>query len=111
MRVRKARRLGRGRVRPVTEVRFAPMFSTQRVSSLPKGSFSHGLQALLLLLLVSTFAQSARAATRTVAAGASLQQALDAAQPGDTLVLVEGASFVGFFMLPRKQDECCITIQ
>ncbi|HEX8352522.1 MAG TPA: hypothetical protein VF611_06480, partial [Pyrinomonadaceae bacterium] len=90
------------------------MFSTQRVSSLNTRSFSLRLQAFPLLLLLFIIAQSAgtaRAATRTLGAGASLQQALDAAQPGDTLVLEAGAVFVGPFTLPNKQGDGWITIQ
>ena len=87
------------------------MFSTQRVSSLSTRSFRPGFKALLLLLFVFTAAQSGRAATRAVGVGANLQQALDAAQPGDTLVLEAGAAFVGPFTLPNKQGDGWITIQ
>lgn len=38
----------------------------------------------------------------TVAAGGSLQAALNKAQPGDTIVLQAGATFVGPFTLPNK---------
>jgi uncharacterized protein YjdB len=37
-----------------------------------------------------------------VAAGANLQAAIDAAQPGDELLLAPGATFVGNFNLPNK---------
>jgi len=37
-----------------------------------------------------------------VAAGANLQSALDAAQPGDELLLAPGATFTGNFILPNK---------
>ncbi len=53
------------------------------------------LTLLTTLLLVAGASGEARAATRTLGAGANLQQALDAAQPGDTLVLEAGAAFVG----------------
>jgi len=41
----------------------------------------------------------------------SLQQALEAAQPGDTLILEAGATFVGPFTLPYKPGDAFITIQ
>lgn len=53
----------------------------------------------------------ARAATRIVAAGADLQAALNAAQPGDELVLQAGARFVGSFRLPAKAAGPVITIR
>jgi uncharacterized protein YjdB len=37
-----------------------------------------------------------------VAAGANLQSAIDAAQPGDELLLAPGATFIGNFILPNK---------
>ncbi|MFL5620521.1 MAG: Ig-like domain-containing protein [Gemmatimonadaceae bacterium] len=37
-----------------------------------------------------------------VAAGANLQSAIDAAQPGDELLLAPGATFIGNFNLPNK---------
>ena len=42
------------------------------------------------------------AATITVAVGANLQQAIDNAQPGDTILLEAGATFTGNFVLPAK---------
>ena len=40
--------------------------------------------------------------TITVPPGGNLQRALDAAQPGDVVVLVPGATFIGNFVLPAK---------
>ena len=40
--------------------------------------------------------------TRNVPAGGDLQAALDAAQPGDQIVLAPGASYVGNFTLPAR---------
>src|SRR5690349_8824379 len=67
--------------------------------------------AFALAVLLVCAASSARAATVYVAAGADLQQALDAAQPGDTLLLAEGAEFVGNFLLPVKTGTGWITIR
>jgi PKD repeat protein len=54
---------------------------------------------------------SAQAATIFVAAGDDLQAVLDAAQPGDTILLQEGAEFVGTFVLPPKPDGPPITLR
>ena len=69
-------------------------------------------------MCVSTFAAvvcisspQLEAATITVAAGGNLQQALDAAQPGDTILLAENAEFVGNFVLPVKTGEAWITLR
>jgi PKD repeat protein len=51
------------------------------------------------------------AETIYVAAGASLQAALNAAQPGDTILLAEGAEFVGNFVLPAKAGDQWITVR
>jgi hypothetical protein len=57
------------------------------------------------------FTADARAATTVLAAGANLQAALNAAQPGDELVLQAGARFVGPFRLPAKAAGPVITIR
>jgi hypothetical protein len=49
--------------------------------------------------------------TRTVRAGGDLQAALDAAQPGDMILLEAGASFIGHFTLPAKKGAGWITIR
>lgn len=46
-----------------------------------------------------------------VAAGGDLQSAIDAAEPGDEIVLQAGAQFQGPFSLPNKQGEGWITIR
>ena len=51
----------------------------------------------------------AEAATIHVANGGDLQQALNAAQPGDTILLAENAEFVGNFVLPVKTGRQWIT--
>jgi hypothetical protein len=53
---------------------------------------------------------SARAATISVPAGADLQQALNAAQPGDTILLEPGATYIGNFQLPNKSGASFITV-
>src|SRR5262245_19778524 len=47
-------------------------------------------------------ATPAGAATTTVPAGSSLQAAINAAQPGDVLLLAPGAIYSGNFTLPNK---------
>ena len=49
--------------------------------------------------------------TITVKAGDNLQRALDAARPGDEVVLEAGATFVGNFVLPPKPGETFITVR
>ena len=50
-------------------------------------------------------------ATLTVNAGGNLQAAIDAAQPGDTIVLQAGATFTGPFTLRAKNGSAYITIR
>jgi hypothetical protein len=49
--------------------------------------------------------------TTTVPAGGNLQAAIDAAQPGDTLLLAPGAVYRGSFVLPLKGGSSYITIR
>ena len=82
-------------------IRSAPAHDVQ--SSQLVRSLIHLL--FISILSVAGFAISARpihAATITVSAGGNLQSALNAAQPGDTIVLQAGASFTGPFTLPAK---------
>jgi PKD repeat protein len=55
--------------------------------------------------------QPLAAATIYVADGDDLQQALNAAQPGDVILLAQGAEFVGNFVLPEKTGDGWITIR
>ena len=64
---------------------------------------------LLMSLLVA--AAPAAAATIQVNAGGNLQAALDAAKPGDEIVLQAGATFTGQFRLPAKPAGPAITIR
>lgn len=49
--------------------------------------------------------------TTLVPSGGKLQAALDAASPGDTILLEAGATFIGSFTLPAKSGTNCITIR
>jgi hypothetical protein len=70
------------------------------------------LRTLSIAVLIGAWsAGDALAATTIVAAGANLQAALNAAQPGDELVLQAGARFVGSFRLPAKAAGPVITIR
>jgi len=70
------------------------------------------LRTLFIPVMIGTWlAADARAATTTVPAGADLQAALNAAQPGDVLVLQAGARYVGSFRLPGKAAGPVITIR
>jgi len=53
-------------------------------------------------LTVSAALNEAHAATLVVPAGGDFQAALNAANPGDTIMLEAGASYVGSFSLPAK---------
>jgi hypothetical protein len=53
----------------------------------------------------------ASAAVRFVAGGQDLQAVLDAAQPGDTILLEAGATFRGNFLLPAKNGAVYITLR
>jgi hypothetical protein len=67
--------------------------------------------AAAVMMFVAAGAADVRAATLFVSAGGNLQAALDAAQPGDEIVLEKGARFVGAFQLPPKPDGPVITIR
>jgi hypothetical protein len=70
------------------------------------------LRTLSIPVMIGTFlAADALAATTVVTAGVDLQAALNAAQPGDVLVLQAGARFVGSFRLPAKPAGPVITIR
>lgn len=49
--------------------------------------------------------------TRAVPAGGDLQAAIDAAQPGDTILLTPGATYAGHFILKAKGGSSYITIR
>ena len=55
--------------------------------------------------------RTSHAATVTVPQGGDLQAALTNAQPGDTVLLAPGATFVGNFTLPNKSGDAVVTIQ
>ena len=63
------------------------------------------------LCVVLLLAGSARGATLNVAAGGNLQAAIDAARPGDTIVLQAGATFNGPFRLRVKNGTTPIIIR
>jgi hypothetical protein len=65
----------------------------------------------LVVLMIMWGVAPLAAQTIFVAAGGNLQQALNAAQPGNTILLQEGAEFVGNFVLPVKTGDGWITIR
>ena len=67
--------------------------------------------ACLLATLWLSSVQRSEGATVFVAAGGDLQAALDAARPGDTVLLAEGAEFVGNFVLRAKAGDQPITVR
>ena len=60
---------------------------------------------------VSTTFGSPTGKTITVKAGGSLQSAINAAVPGDVIVLQAGATFVGNYTLPKKSGTGWVTIR
>jgi hypothetical protein len=70
--------------------------------SLSQKFFSFFIFTVTVLMLTGLSATTAQAATITVAAGGNFQQALDAAQGGDEIILQAGATFTGPFTLPYK---------
>lgn len=70
-----------------------------------------GWRCVCALLLTACSAANVDAATIYVAAGGDLQNALNAARPGDTVVLAEGAEFVGNFVLPVTVGDGWITVR
>ena len=63
-------------------------------------AYGSALAALLFLPSSNTAAQAG--AVIDVPAGGSLQQALNAVQPGGTIRLAAGATYTGTFTLPAK---------
>jgi hypothetical protein len=63
----------------------------------------------LIVLLVQSAPRAA--ATLTVPAGGDLQAALETAQPGDTIVLEPGATYIGNFRLPVKEGDAYIVLR
>ena len=65
-----------------------------------------------VLAATAALARAAQGATYNVGTGASLQDALNAARPGDTIILEAGAQFSGNFLIPNKGTSSeWITIQ
>ena len=65
----------------------------------------------LFLLIPTVFLGAATAANTTVPAGGNFQAALNAAKPGDTIILTAGATYKGDFTLPPNPGPNWITIQ
>jgi uncharacterized protein (TIGR03437 family) len=80
-----------------------------------RSAFHFILTIAIFLLLYAGLPSATRAATLTVPAGGDLQSAINAAQPGDTILLEAGASFIGPFTLTAKSspntDSSFITIR
>jgi len=81
------------------------------LSSRPTFNHSPLLKLAFCLLLLISAGTAARAATVNVPAGGDVQAALNAAQPGDEVVLEAGAVFVGNFILPVKAGDSFVTVR
>lgn len=64
-----------------------------------------------ILFIAITACFNAKGATITVPAGGDLQGAINAAQPGDVIILQAGIAYVGPIVLPVKPGSDFITIQ
>jgi hypothetical protein len=72
----------------------------------------HVTRCLVAALVVFAIAPRAvLAATIAVPPGGNLQAAIDAARPGDVIVLTGGATYRGSFLLPAKAGTSMITIR
>src|SRR5947208_826592 len=69
------------------------------------------VRGMLTLGLSVLVAAAANAATMSVSSAGDLQTALTNAQPGDTIVLAPGATYLGNFTLPNKGGGSFITIE
>ena len=70
-----------------------------------------GVHAELPRVLLDTHYVAPSGAIIRVRAGDDLQDALDAAQPGDQVVLTAGATYTGNFVLPRKSGAGTIVVR
>jgi hypothetical protein len=67
---------------------------------------------IFIALAILTMQGTTRAAaTLAVPAGGDLQAALDMAQPGDTIVLEAGATYIGNFKLPAKNGNSYVVLR
>ena len=82
------------------------------MDTLPGGRAAvRALPLIFCTLLGLSAPSSVSAATLYVYAGGDLQAALNAAQPGDEVVVQAGARFVGNFVLPAKAAGAVITVR
>ncbi len=77
----------------------------------PPRTPSSGSPAELPRISVDTRFVAPTGQTINVPAGGDLQKALNAAQPGDEIVLAAGASFTGNFVLPKKSGSGWIIVR
>src|SRR5215210_3506788 len=66
---------------------------------------------IVCALMCASSGASPAAQNVAVPAGSDLQQAINAARPGDTLMLAAGATYTGNFVLPQKEGTAYITIR
>ena len=81
---------------------FSGAAMSSRHKLIPSRFFIRLTLILTALMLCGAYGAT-RAATITVLAGGNLQSAINNAQPGDTIILQAGATFIGPITLPYKQ--------
>src|SRR5215203_3889506 len=74
-------------------------------------SFQRTFKYAVIATFIVLSTLQVNAATLTVPAGGSLQSAINAAQPGDTIVLQAGTTYTGDFILPNKSGSDYVNIQ
>jgi hypothetical protein len=85
---------------PTTPTTPTPPVNPPTTPTTPSGNLTYIVPTLPATLTVSY--PTVTGTTIRVAAGGNLQAALDAARPGDEVVLANGATFTGNFTLPKK---------
>lgn len=75
----------------------------------PAMAFTQALPQLPQITDISCGASSGK--TTLIHSGENLQSALNAASPGDTILLEAGATYIGPITLPAKSGDDCITIR
>ena len=87
------------------------MFISQVCAAAQGGVSRRITNAFAVFLTLFITASAAFAGTLVVPAGGDLQAAINAAVPGDTIVLEAGATYRGPFTLPKKNGDAYITIE
>src|SRR3954453_7303946 len=101
----------RQRIRPTRPASPTQFTGLTALALLPMSAVRFATVASTVVLAALAMAGDPIAQSVTVASGADLQEALNRARPGDTILLTRGTSYVGNFKLPAKdQSDRVITV-